>query len=662
MKRKTIYLTLVLAFGIYLVMQAQNNDDIYLSYYNSIEPVDIELSKFPYGTIQWQESADQGSSWIDIPGANQYKLSFSTDSPAYLRALVLSGSCDSVFSQYTALETLRVFTSDVDEISDSSAVVHCEIDTMNTILKEFGVLYDTREPEYESSEKVSLGLPVKEAFSVSLDNLVAGTNYYTRAYGITADTAVIYGNIIQFSPVKITMDQNYDVTIDSAWVSYDIKGISEEQLDGHGIFINSVSGSLPTSQKVPGDFRGGTFTAIASGLSSGTDYFVQAYINMDGDYYYSNEKKIITWSEYTDPVDTAAFEISYKIVWDDPSTAINLNPGSSFGEYGRVERVGDSDTLLLVYHGGPNTGDWINIYLRKSFDNGLTWASQETLMDLADYPGQYWRFCTPEILQLQNGWIMVAFEANARPDENKSSIQILVSKDSGFTWSDPLIYETGRTWEPAMVQLPHGEIELFYSSEAKWWGSHDLYQDIQVIKSTDNGESWSEPHVVAYYPRRRDGMPVPTVLQGNKGIVFGIECVGSSNSPYIVHRDMNSPWILETSNFLNGPHRWLVSGFSGHGGAPYVLQLPTGELVYSAHIYRGGDWHQSNYQEVLIGDNDAKKYEGLTQPWGIPPMGEGAVNNSLFLKDDSTIVTISTRMFSNGSGGLYWLEGKIVAK
>ena len=157
-------------------------------------------------------------------------------------------------------------------------------------------------------------------------------------------------------------------------------------------------------------------------------------------------------------------------------------------------------------------------------------------------------------------------------------------------------------------------------------------------------------------------MPVPTVLQGNKGVVFGIECVGSSNSPYIVHRDMNGPWILETSNFVNGPHRWLVSGFSAHGGAPYILQLPTGELVYSSHIYRGGDWHQNNYQEVLIGDNNAKKYEGLTYPWGILPMGEGAVNNSLFLKDDSTIVTISTRMFSNGTGGLYWLEGKIVAK
>ena len=662
MKRKKKYLILALAFISSMAIKAQMDHDLYSVYYNSIEPVDIQLSKFPYGTIQWQQSVNQGSSWTDIPDANQFKLSYSTAIAVYLRAVVLSGTCDSVYSQYTALETLRIYTSGVDGISDSSAVIHSEIDTLNTHLREYGVLYDTRQPDYESSEKISFNPPVNGVFSVNLNDLVAGKSYYARAYGITADTSVVYGNAIQFSPIRITVDQNYNVSIDSAWIRYDFEGVNEEQLNEHGIFINTESGSLPTSLKVPGSFGSGKFTALASQLSSGTDYYVQAYIDLDGAIYYSQEKKITTWSEYTDPVDTAAFEISYKIEWDDPSTAIKLTPESSFGEYGRVERMGDSDTLLLVYHGGPNTGDWLNIYLRRSMDNGKTWAEQETLMDLADYPGQYWRFCTPEILQLQNGWILVAFEANARPDENKSSIQILVSKDSGSSWSDPLIYETGRTWEPSMVQLPHGEIELFYSSEAKWWGSHDLYQDIQVIRSTDNGESWSDPQVIAYYPRRRDGMPVPTVLQGNKGVVFGIECVGSSNSPYIIHRDMNGPWILETSNFLNGPHRWLVSGFSAHGGAPYVLQLPTGELVYTAHIYRGGDWHQNNYQEVLIGDNSAKKYEGLTRPWGIPPMGEGAVNNSLFLKDDSTIVTISTRMFSNGTGGLYWLEGKIVAK
>jgi hypothetical protein len=36
------------------------------------------------------------------------------------------------------------------------------------------------------------------------------------------------------------------------------------------------------------------------------------------------------------------------------------------------------------------------------------------------------------------------------------------------------------------------------------------------------------------------------------------------------------------------------------------------------------------------------------------------VNNSLFLKDNETVVAVSCRMFTDGSGGIYWLEGKIV--
>jgi hypothetical protein len=282
-------------------------------------------------------------------------------------------------------------------------------------------------------------------------------------------------------------------------------------------------------------------------------------------------------------------------------------------------------------------------------------------MDINDYRADYWRFVTPEILYLQNGWILIAFEANARPEENESSVQILISKDSANTWEPPVIYKTGRTWEPSMVQLPNGEIELFYSSEAAWWPDFPLFQDIQVIRSTDNGLSWSDPQVVAYYPQKRDGMPVPLVLQDNKGVVFAIETVDAPESPYIIHRDMNSPWILTVSNFENSQYRWLEDGFTAHGGAPYIIRLPTGETVLSAHIYRGGDWHQNNYQQVMIGDNKAKNFEGLQYPWGTLPWGQGAINNSLFLKNDTTIVTISTRMF-DGKGGIYWLEGEILPK
>ena len=214
-----------------------------------------------------------------------------------------------------------------------------------------------------------------------------------------------------------------------------------------------------------------------------------------------------------------------------------------------------------------------------------------------------------------------------------------------------------------MVQLPHGEIEMFYSSESDWWPPEDgdyIEQEIHMIHSTDNGQTWSFPQTVAYYPGKRDGMPVPLLLQGNRGVVFGIETVNTSHSPYIVKRELDVPWVLTSTNFDNGPYRWVVGNFSGHGGAPYLIQLPTGETVLSAHIYKGGDWHQNNYMQVMIGDKDAMHFTHISTPWGTLPANESAVNNSLFIKNSTTIIAISGRNFSNGTGGIYWLEGTIV--
>ncbi|MBN2484944.1 MAG: exo-alpha-sialidase [Bacteroidales bacterium] len=358
--------------------------------------------------------------------------------------------------------------------------------------------------------------------------------------------------------------------------------------------------------------------------------------------------------------------VAHKIIWNDASTAKKLTQ-DNFGDYGRVRRLGNSDTLLLVYHGGPNTLDWLNIYMRISYDNGETWQDEKMIANHREYPDKYWRYCTPELLVMRNGWVMLAYEANARPDENKSEIHIKISKDSCRTWDGPIKYLTGRTWEPAMVQLHDGEIELFYSSENLWWDKRNesgsnVYQDIKVLRSTNNGLSWSLESRAAYYPLKRDGMPVPLVLQNNKGVVFAIETVNAGTSPYILWRPMNEPWTVTTSNFENNTYRWLATGFSGHGGAPYLLQLPTGETVLSAHIYRGGDWHQNNYMEVMVGDDEARNFGDVTRPWGTLPNNSGAVNNSLFLKNDTTIVTITCRMFPDGTGGLYWLEGSIVEK
>ncbi len=623
------------------------------------EPVNLNLLWYTvnHGSISWEKSAD-GSTWTEIPGETTKNYRFPADFDNYYRAKVLSGTCDPVYSRITKLEVLNVVTDSAGNVTKNQAVIYCSSDLDPSVYPEHGICYDTKSyPDQNSPIIKDTGN--LNSFSASLANLQEGTTYYARIYVKNAEGIYYLGNIISFSTLKIAATNIVNVTQTSAQLFYTISSTSAPS--EHGLLYSPDDIPDTNSAKITGNLNNGLYSAELNGLAPGSLSYIKPYMIVNGITYTGEVKTIKTLSDYSSyPVDNTNLPVAHKIVWNHPSTAKKISQEGYFGDYGRIKRVGNTDTLILVYQGGPNNGDWINVCLRMSYDNGNNWNPQKILMNIQDYNAEYWRFCTPEILVMQNGWVMIAFEANAKPDENKSSIQILISKDTCKSFDGPIIYPTGRTWEPALVQLSEGEIEMFYSSEEKWWPGDPIYQEIHQTVSTDNGYSWSEPRTVAYYPQKRDGMPVPLLLQGNKGVAFAIESVNSALSPYIIKRDLSGPWNLTTSNFNTSPYRWVVSNFSGHGGAPYLLQLPTGEVLLSAHIYRGGDWHQNNYMQVMVGDNNAKNFGNLSTPWGILPQNESAVNNSLFLKDNETVVAVSCRMFTDGSGGLYWLEGKIV--
>jgi len=609
-----------------------------------------------YGNISWEKSLN-GADWSLIPEESTKNYRFNAETNAYFRARVNAGTCDPVYSKIVKINVLNISTDSVTNVTETEAVIHCAsyVDTVH--YHERGILFDTRPvPDLLSARIIDTSGQAQ--FNLHIKGLQQGVTYYARVYVKDQSGVYYYGNILTFSTQQIYFTNIVNAGTTSLQIFYHFSATPFPAV--HGIFFGTLSGLDTTANRFQGGGNESYFVSV-DGLSPGTTYYAIPYMKVNGRYYLGEEKAITTFSDYsTFPVNTDPFTVGHKIVWNDPSTARKISQDGYFADYGRVKRVGTSDTLILVYHGGPNNGDWVNVCMRMSYDNGNTWTGQKILVNIEDHIDKFWRFCTPEVLVLKNGWVLVAYEANAKPDENKSSVQILISKDTCKTWEGPVVYVTGRSWEPAMVELPNGEIELFYSSEARWWPNEPIYQEIMQIYSTDKGYSWSQPKTVAYYPYKRDGMPVPLLLQGNKGVAFAIETVNSTVSPFIVKRDLVSPWILTTSNFTNSPWRWVVSNFSGHGGAPYLLQLPTGEVVLSAHIYRGGDWHQNNYMQVMIGDNNAKNFSQLTTPWGALPLNQSAVNNSLFLKDNETIVAVSCRMFSDGSGGIYWLEGKIL--
>src|SRR5699024_2113575 len=199
------------------------------------------------------------------------------------------------------------------------------------------------------------------------------------------------------------------------------------------------------------------------------------------------------------PVDNSV--PSTTIVWE--STAKKISHDVGYAEYGRIYRL-NGDTLFLTYHcrddKSARAGAGIDIALRKSTDNGQSWSDVRILVDgpQPDYRG----FQNPELLFLKNGWIIMAFVGKGIPDDNfHDNVQICVSKDRGNTWSKPKVVALGRSWEPDMIQLSDGTIDMFYSSQAAWWpekNEQNRLQNILMITSSDNGQTWSSPKEVSF--------------------------------------------------------------------------------------------------------------------------------------------------------------------
>lgn len=348
------------------------------------------------------------------------------------------------------------------------------------------------------------------------------------------------------------------------------------------------------------------------------------------------------------------------IEWDHESEKV-ISHDVPQANYGRVHRIG-KDTLFLIYRSGRQKGH-INIALRKSFDNGETW--QPVKIIVPDNDPDYYGFGGGELLVLKNGWVLLVNEGRGLPDNNeKNNIQLRISKDRGETWGPRIIVAKGRSWEPAMIQLPDGEVQVYYSSEAKWWPSPEPRpQEILMCRSTDNGESWSAPETVSFTENTRDGMAVPLLLANGKGIVFAIENVGLARSPWIMYSSVADNWHYPDLGTVANGRRWRAVQEDMHGGAPYLVQLPSGETLLSCHIGGGRNiakWRFST-MAVFVGDEEAKNFRERSYPWPDLPSDRGFITNSLFVKDENTVVAIGTATYAGtAKTEIVWKEGRIV--
>lgn len=337
--------------------------------------------------------------------------------------------------------------------------------------------------------------------------------------------------------------------------------------------------------------------------------------------------------------------VGSRIFWDSRSPIVVFNGGG----YARIIELQDGRLMACC--------EWSGIRISFSSNKGQTWKEPTTIVtNTNNVPN-----CVPDMIQLRDGTIIVAY--NPRPstpytDDRRFSIRLKRSTDNGRTWSKEIVvYDGGSTfetgcWEPCLLELPSGELQLYFADESPYDKNAD--QQISICRSFDKGLTWSAPACVSYRAGYRDGMPVPVLLSDSTTIAVAIEDNGWGYNdfvPTIVRTTLSRNW----NSFVPASSTYRTKAIDykycpvATGGAPYLRVLPNGETVLS---------HQSPYDHsgkpdmyVYVGNSSARNFKAMSSPFPVP-QDQQALWNSLAVIDTGVVVAVS-----GYSGGIKMVKG-----
>lgn len=354
-----------------------------------------------------------------------------------------------------------------------------------------------------------------------------------------------------------------------------------------------------------------------------------------------------------------------RIAWD-RTTLQQLSPEEArYAGYARMIVLHDS-SLFCVYECQGAT------HAIRSYDNAVTWTRPVIVAAPQDDISRV----VPEVLQLRDRSILVSY--NLRPRGNNTdpskrfAIEVRRSID-GEQWSEPVrVYTAGHEfingcWEPAQIQLPSGEIQLFIANEAPYTQSNE--QEITLFRSTDNGTSWTAGEKVSFRSRFRDGMPVPLLLKNGKEIIVAIEdngIEGNAFKPVIIRTPADGAWknapvLADSKDRMHALEARNRVPASAYAGAPYLRQLPSGEtlLSYQSTEWRtNAPWDRSD-MVVAIGDSEGKNFNHKSRPFYFTDSTKACLWNSITVLNDTTVIALTSTNGFSDKMGVWMIKGYI---
>ena len=297
--------------------------------------------------------------------------------------------------------------------------------------------------------------------------------------------------------------------------------------------------------------------------------------------------------------------------------------------YPRIKKIAD-DRYILFYQDARVAR---NIYYSVSSDLkewglGLNLFASRSITVNGESDTLCYSTCDATVLQ--NGDIMAiaSFRSsrNFRRTNEFNGLAMKISSDGGRTWGEEQIIYKGSNWEPQILQLPDGEIQVYFTH-----GGPKIQPQMEagipesemvpssgtaIIRSKDNGKTWDpyvmEPPYAAHrvsqqyaYTKKgiqvfTDQMPCAILLNNTDTIALAMESMfvrDGEDVLYITTAYSDDNWAVGLGLDEEGPADKQENMW--HGAAPYLRQFPSGETVLS--------YNQKRFQ-IRLGDSLAREF------------------------------------------------------